>query len=159
MKCENCGKNEVTFVYQSNVNGHVTEKHLCADCAEKLGYTQQIAARSQRMMKSFNSFFNGGLFDDFFSPRPFLLDRMRGMLEDPFDDFFADMPALGAPAEKQEQTSSPAEQEQQSRFAEMRKLNVLRADLKKAVRQEEYERAAELRDQIRAMEAQQSKRQ
>ena len=34
MKCENCGKNEVAFVYQSNVNGHVTEKHLCAGCAE-----------------------------------------------------------------------------------------------------------------------------
>ena len=28
MKCENCGKNEVTFVYQSNVNGQVEEKHL-----------------------------------------------------------------------------------------------------------------------------------
>ena len=41
MKCENCGKNEVTFVYRSNVNGHVEEKHLCSDCAEKLGYTQQ----------------------------------------------------------------------------------------------------------------------
>ena len=26
MKCENCGKNEVTFVYRSNVNGHVEEK-------------------------------------------------------------------------------------------------------------------------------------
>ena len=25
MKCENCGKNEVTFVYRSNVNGHVEE--------------------------------------------------------------------------------------------------------------------------------------
>ena len=29
MKCENCGKNEVTFVYQSNINGKVEEKHLC----------------------------------------------------------------------------------------------------------------------------------
>ncbi len=26
MKCENCGKNEVTFVYQSNINGHVEDK-------------------------------------------------------------------------------------------------------------------------------------
>ena len=28
MKCENCGKNDVTFVYQSNVNGHVEELSL-----------------------------------------------------------------------------------------------------------------------------------
>ena len=53
MKCENCGKNEVTFVYRSNVNGHVEEKHLCSDCAEKLGYTQRLGAQSQRMMQSF----------------------------------------------------------------------------------------------------------
>ena len=34
MKCEHCGKNEVTFVYRSNINGQVEEKHLCSDCAE-----------------------------------------------------------------------------------------------------------------------------
>ena len=102
MKCENCGKNEVTFVYQSNVNGKVTEKHLCSECAEKLGYTQKIAAHSQRMMQNFfgNSIFGNSFFDDFFSPVPSLMGRM---LEDPFADFFADMPALGAAPAKQEE--------------------------------------------------------
>ena len=77
MKCENCGKNEVTFVYRSNVNGHVEEKHLCSDCAEKLGYTQRLGAQSQRMMQSFfgNSLFGNDFFDDFFSPMPSLLGR------------------------------------------------------------------------------------
>ena len=42
MKCENCGKNEVSFVYRSNINGKVEEKHLCQECAQKLGYTQKI---------------------------------------------------------------------------------------------------------------------
>ena len=93
MKCENCGKNEVTFVYRSNVNGHVEEKHLCSDCAEKLGYTQRLGAQSQRMMQSFfgNSLFGNDFFDDFFSPMPSLLGRRMKMLEDPFDDFFAEM--------------------------------------------------------------------
>ena len=63
MKCENCGKNEVTFVYQSNVNGQVEEKHLCAQCAEKLGYAQRAAAQRQRMMRGFNSFFGGGVLE------------------------------------------------------------------------------------------------
>ena len=44
-------------------------------------------------------------------------------------------------------------QEEQSRFAEMRKKNALRMELKKAVHQQNFERAAELRDQIRTMEA------
>ena len=51
MKCENCGKNEVTFVYQSNINGKVSEKHLCSECAEKLGYSQRLAAHSCSVMR------------------------------------------------------------------------------------------------------------
>lgn len=156
MKCENCGKNEVTFVYQSNINGNVTEKHLCSECAEKLGYTRKIAAHSQRMMQNF---FGNSFFDDFFSSMPSLISRMNRMLEDPFDDFFTDMPALGAaPAQQQEQPQQKQDslvgKEEQSRFAYMRQLNALRIEMKKAVHQENFERAAELRDQIKDLEAQ-----
>jgi len=149
MKCENCGKNEVTFVYQSNINGHVTEKHLCAQCAEKLGYSQQIAAHSQRMMQNF---FGGGFLDDFFSPN--WMGRMNRMLEDPFDDFFREMPALGAPAPKEEavQKDDLMGREDQSRFAYLRELNAKKMEMKKAVHKEDFERAAQLRDEIRAME-------
>lgn len=159
MKCENCGKNEVTFVYQSNINGKVEEKHLCSECAEKLGYTQRIAAHNQRMMQNFfgNNFFGGGLLDDFFSPMPSLMSRMNRFLEDPFDDFFSDMPALGAPAQQNQQQEEKkddlVEKEEQSRFARMRQMNALRMEMKKAVHQENFERAAELRDQIKALEA------
>lgn len=160
MKCENCGKNEVTFIYQSNVNGHVEEKYLCSDCAAKLGYTQRINARSQQMMQNFfgNGFFGNSFFDDFFSPMPSLLSHMNRMLEDPFDDFFTDMPALGtAPAQqeetKQEQKDNLVGQEEQSRFSYMRQMNALKMEMKKAIHQENFERAAELRDQIKALEA------
>lgn len=155
MKCENCGKNEVTFVYQSNINGKVTEKHLCSECAEKLGYTQKIAAHSQRMMQNFfgNSIFGNSFFDDFFSPVPSLMGRM---LEDPFDDFFADMPALGAaPAkqEKQKKEDDLVDREEQGRFAYLRQMNALKMEMKKAVHQENFERAAELRDEIHKLES------
>ena len=153
MKCENCGKNEVTFVYQSNINGQVTEKHLCSECAEKLGYTQRLAAQSQRMMRGL---FGGGLFDDFFTPVPSLLSRMNRMLEDPFDDFFADMPALGAPAEAgqepQKSQDTLLEGDEQSELSKARQLNALRMELQKAIAEERFERAAELRDQIRGLE-------
>ena len=56
MKCEHCGKNEVSFLYQSNINGHVEEKHLCAQCAEKLGYSQRVAAQSPRRAPSTTAF-------------------------------------------------------------------------------------------------------
>lgn len=156
MKCENCGKNEVTFYYQSNVNGHVEEKHLCSECAEKLGYTQQVAANSRRMMQSF---FNGSLFDDFFAPMPRLLGGFGGFFgEDPFEDFFTQMPALAAagttteaqPQPRQEQSLVDAKE--QSHFARMRQLNALRLEQKAAVLREDFEKAAQIRDQIRDLE-------
>lgn len=150
MKCENCGKNEVTFVYQSNINGRVEEKHLCSECAEKLGYTQRINAHSQRMMQNF---FGGNFLNDFFSPMPSLMGRM---LEDPFDDFFADMPALTTSPVRQQpeqQQEDLVGKEDQSRFSYLRELNALKMEMKKAVHQENFERAAQLRDQIRQMEA------
>ena len=158
MKCENCGKNEVTFVYRSNVNGHVEEKHLCGDCAEKLGYTQRINAGSRMMQNFFREDpFADSFFGDFFSPMPSLLGRMGRMLEDPFDDFFAEMPALTAAPVQQETREEKKDdlvgREEQSRFSYLRQLNALKMELKKAVHQENFEHAAELRDQIRDLEA------
>ena len=107
------------------------------------------------MMQNFfgNSLFGSSFFDDFFSPVPSLMGRM---LEDPFDDFFTDMPALcAAPVqqEAQKKTDDLVGKEEQSRFAYMRKLNALKMEMKKAVHQENFERAAELRDEIHALEA------
>ena len=100
-----------------------------------------------------NSLFGNSSFDDFFSPVPSLMGRM---LENPFDDFFADMPALcAAPAQQADQKKEDdlVGKEEQSRFAYMRKLNALKMEMKKAVHQENFERAAELRDEIHALEA------
>ena len=154
MKCEHCGKNEVNFVYRSNVNGTITEKHLCGECAEKLGVTAHLAKHSQRMMRGFDDFFSRSLFDDFFSPVPTLMSRMNRMLESPFDDIFADMPALTASSEKIEAKQGPAvDEEEQNRFARTRELNALRMEMKQAAQNEEFERAAQLRDRIREVEA------
>ena len=146
MKCENCGKNEVSFVYQSNINGKREEKHLCADCARKLGYADGILAQQRRMMRGMeslfdDSFFGGSLLGDFFG-------------EDLFDDFFREMPALGSGT--QEETPKAEEktvsEEESGRFAQIRQRNALRHELKKAIHEENFERAAEIRDELRALE-------
>ena len=97
------------------------------------------------MMQSFfgNSLFGNDFFDDFFSPMPSLLGRRMKMLEDPFDDFFAEMPALSA---------SPVQQ-QEAKQEKKDDLVGQELEMKKAVHQENFERAAELRDQIRSLEA------
>ena len=160
MKCEHCGKNEVTFVYRSNVNGTITEKHLCSECAEKLGVTARLAEHNRQMMRGFDGFFGRNLFDDFFTPGPSLLSRMNRMLESPFEDIFAAMPALRSGEAPKEETKQEelVDRESQSRFARTRELNALRLEMKRAAEQENFERAAQLRDQIRKLEAEQNDR-
>ena len=160
MKCEHCGKNDVTFVYRSNINGKVDEKHLCADCAEKLGYTNRVAAQNRAMMRNFfsddffgNSFFGNSLFD---TPMSALMGRM---LESPFDDFFSDMPALtagtvGQQAEPEKPEAAPVQDAEQNHYDQWRRLNALKLEMNRAVQEENFERAAELRDEIRRLEQQ-----
>ena len=160
MKCEHCGKNDVSFVYRSNINGKVEEKHLCADCAEKLGYMKRVAAQNQSLMRNFfsdgvfgDSFFGNGLFDGFPSP----MSLMGRMLESPFDDFFSDMPALTAGPAAQSETAQAsdgqlAQEAECNRYDQQRKLNALRLEMNKAVQEENFERAAEIRDEIKRLE-------
>ncbi len=38
MKCQKCNKAEATAFIKQNINGVVSEMHLCSDCAAALGY-------------------------------------------------------------------------------------------------------------------------
>ena len=70
MKCDRCGKNEATFYYKSNINGRVTETHLCPDCARAMGYAGSMSGR----MSSW--------FDDDWFDRPFrMLEPFFGGFE------------------------------------------------------------------------------
>ena len=146
MKCENCGRNEANFIYRSSINGRTEEHHLCQACAEKLGYTQGFFSKRPSML---DSFFGN---DAFFGSIPSLMGRM---LESPFDDFFDTMPAIGAapvqevPEEKKDDLMS---HEDQSRFSYLRQMNALKQAQEKAIVEENFERAAQLRDEIHKLE-------
>ena len=114
MKCENCGRNEANFVYRSSINGRTEEHHLCQACAEKLGYTRRFFDQRPSVM---DSFFGN---NSFFSSMPSLMGRM---LESPFDDFFDEMPAIGAaPVQEvqKERKDNLMSCEDQSRFSYLR---------------------------------------
>ena len=146
MKCENCGKNEANFVYRSSINGRTEEHHHCQACAEKLGYTQRFFEQRPSIM---DSFFGNNCF---FGSMPSLMGRM---LDSPFDDFFEDMPAIGAvPVQeiREEKKDDLMSGEEQSRFSYLRQMNALKHAQKKAIHEEDFERAAQLRDEIHKLE-------
>ena len=43
MMCSNCGKREANFMYTEIINGVKKEVRLCSDCAEKLGYFENMS--------------------------------------------------------------------------------------------------------------------
>lgn len=146
MKCENCGRNEANFIYRSSINGRTEEHHLCQACAEKLGYTRSFFDQRPSVM---DSFFGN---NSFFSSMPSLMGRM---LENPFDDFFDEMPAIGAvPVQEvqKERKDNLLSCKEQRRFSYLRQMNALKHAQKKAIHEDDFERAAQLRDEIRKLE-------
>ena len=146
MKCENCGRNEANFIYRSSINGRKEEHHLCQTCAEKLGYTQRFFSKRPSML---DSFFDN---DAFFGSTPSLMGRM---LESPFDNFFDTMPAIGAaPVQEvqEEKKDNLMSHEDQNHFSYLRQMNALKQAQEKTIAEEDFERAAELRDEIHKLE-------
>ena len=164
MMCEHCGKKNATFYYKSNVNGKVSEQHLCEDCARELGYMDRVGS-SFANFGNFNQKFFGD-FDDFFSPMPML----AGNLFEPFESIFEGhraMPTLrpaenvseaddkNATVRKVPNAQSPEDlvsHEESRKLNRERQLNALRCELQQAIETENFEHAAELRDQIHGLE-------
>ena len=75
MKCDRCGKEEVNFHYTSNINGNITEKHLCAQCAGELGISG---------LTGFPGYFGGMPYTGLMGRRPVTPDSS-------FEEIFADL--------------------------------------------------------------------
>jgi len=46
MKCQHCNHNEATTYIKKNMNGNITEMHLCSECANKLGVLDEFSSES-----------------------------------------------------------------------------------------------------------------
>ena len=137
MKCDRCGKNEATFHYKTNINGRVTEVHLCPDCARAMGYAGSV----ERRMSSW--------FDDDWFDRPFR------MLEPFFGGFGSRMlTEFPQPVDVLEQAQSAGPESSAAEAMSLaleRKRNALETQLHNAVAEERYEDAARLRDELKAL--------
>ncbi|MBR5381254.1 MAG: UvrB/UvrC motif-containing protein [Oscillospiraceae bacterium] len=159
MKCEKCGKAEATCHYSSNINGKITESHLCPECASQAEWGHGFFDETDRM---FNDMFGG--FDDFFGgmrrmmpsfgfdrffglPAPLPTRSALGLRERPAQtETQAAAPAAGAP--QQTETAPAADPE----LSKRREINELREQMKAAAEAEEFEKAAEIRDKLRELE-------
>jgi len=158
MKCQKCGKNEVIFHYSSNVNGCVTETHLCSDCAIESGY-------DINKMFELESF--GGIQSVFDALLP-MRSNISGFIPMAIPMFqtnpmlpFGMRNRRGTPEAGETCSCGCGQSIGQNVFKNtnvkvdeiMSKRRELSAEMQAAVLNEEFEKAAELRDKIKALES------
>ncbi len=155
MMCEKCGKFEATCHYSSNINGKITESHLCPECAGQADWGHGFFDETEKMFNDmfgrFDSFFGrpmlgsgfgfGSMLPSLFAPRGAL-----GLKERPAK--VEETPVQAAPNEAAAQTTGQADPE----ISKKREINELREQMKAAAEAEEFEKAAEIRDKLKELE-------
>lgn len=172
MKCSKCGVNNANTHVKTVINGELKEYDLCSECAHKLGYTNMFADMQNDFSGLLSGFFGNvlpartqatrcefcgstyseiarsgqvgcancyELFADRLYPS---IRRMHGNTT----HCGKHSKTARASAEKAEKKSSEQTREE--------KISALKSELDAAVKEQRFERAAELRDQIKGMEGQ-----
>jgi len=159
MLCDACKKNPATIHSMTIINGAKQERYLCAQCANA---AQQYSVPS--LMDMLGGFYAGkqrrlqstctcGMNAAVFQKRGLLgcadcYDNLREQLMPVIKQVQGGrIRHVGRTPVQVEEQNKPEQQPQQS------ELEQLKASLKAAVASEQYERAAELRDRIKALEA------
>jgi len=163
MKCDACGQREATVRYAEVVDGTTTTWHLCEECAAARGVGGSLPSLAGPLVNILMGLLEGSV-DEGQSPLGPSCPRC-GLTYDEFRrlgrlgcstcyEAFASQlkPLLRRVHGSTEHTGRvPADVEGDHRLR--REIKKLRADLARAVHEEDYERAAWIRDAIRAHES------
>lgn len=161
MKCQQCGINTATTHIKTVVNGEFEEYMLCPECAKKMGYTS--------IFNDFTSDFNNLLGSFFTNALPARTQATRCPVCGSTYTEIAKCGQVGCAKcyETFEQELLPSikrmhgntthcgkksEQNKAPKAPEKSKLDELKKKLNKAVDEQEFEQAAKLRDEIKALE-------
>ena len=168
MLCERCHAHPATVHMVQVVNGHRKEEHLCSECAEK----EHVFQKEQSFFghgffdSPLDHFFGGSmlghLLEDPFGTRT-LEDRGGGQFievspeklpenEDGYNRFKESIRPSCQKGKNEIPVNEPKAKEKADAPAESEELQALRRELKSCVDREDFERACEVRDKIKAIE-------
>ena len=187
MMCQNCGKNEVTFKYTQVINGVKKEMNLCDKCAKELGLKDINFSMPISFSSFLGDFFNdyeesllpnfmstkalqcktcGTTFDDFINTGEFGCSECYNLFEDRITPILKNLQGtnkhIGRGYRKinsnLKHEDSKNDIEKTVNEKKESKLEKLQKDLQKAIKDERYEDAAKIRDEIKAEESKKSKK-
>lgn len=176
MICENCGKREANVRYTKIVNGHKQEYKLCEECSKKLG----IGNMDFNMPISFSSFFSDFLedvqnasmlpelelikslkcdtcnltFEDFMNTGKIGCSNCYDTFQEKIDPILKNMQGSNRHIGRlgKVEKGSLKENVPEVKQNEISELAKKKQELKKLVKEEKYEEAAKVRDEIKALE-------
>ena len=159
MICNECGKREASVHLVRSVNGHITEQHLCSQCAAKHSAQPAMGWLSPGdFFKSFMDMAHPGMLhtglcktcgtrlEDF---------REDGLLGCPdcYDAFYDQViPVLRSTHGSTQHVGDAPKAPQKEEKSAADPAEELRRQMAKAIAAEDFEQAAKLRDRIRALE-------
>lgn len=166
MLCQNCKKNEATTHIKRVINGEATQSHLCSACAQNLGYNNFFDDFSFNLPSLFSGFFEDNLlpfsesrldrcetcgccFDDIIKTGSVgcanCYDKFYSKLLPSIQRIHGKVKHAGSVPENVPEPTVPKEKTQEE------KINDLENEMAKAVEEQNFERAAILRDEIKRM--------
>lgn len=164
MKCQHCNHNEATTHIKKNVNGNVTEMHLCSDCARELGVMEEFSPESFFNDTFFGNFLGAGvpamnilsgidhceycgsIFNDIVKSGRVGCANCYSKFEDRLQPTITKMHGNAKHIGKNVTYTEEKEAE-----PEISELDKLKNDLKLAIKEQRFEDAAVLRDKINEM--------
>ena len=173
MLCERCSKNEATVFYREIVNGKEKEYSVCPECAAKLEKEGKISFSTDLPFGDFFSDYDpvGSLFGSLFAPsfalQPKNTDRKKCTLCGSTFEELVETGKVACPkcyevfAEELEPTirsihgktkhTGRAPGKFRAKIDKMRQISALENEMKDAVKAQNFERAAEIRDQLKIL--------
>lgn len=179
MLCSNCGKNEANVRYTRIINGEKTEFALCEECAKKMGledidfnipinFSNFLSDffEDDNLLPSFAKIENekcpkcGLTYDDFVNNGKFGCSECYNTFSNKLDSILKNLHGtskhIGRKPKNIVKTINEKNDENQKVKNEVdekqEKINKLNKDLQNAIKEERYEDAAKIRDEIKKIQ-------
>ena len=182
MKCENCGNNEANVKYTQIINGEKKQMFLCEECSEKLGINDIHFNMPINFTSFLTDFFNdvndisfmprlGGMsetlrcskcgltWEDFLHTGKFGCSNCYDDFEARIDPILRSVQGatnhigrIGEIRTGNNVKQSLDDKMQTQENDNVKKIDKLKEDLKQAIKEERYEDAAKIRDEIKKEE-------
>ncbi|MCI6824993.1 MAG: UvrB/UvrC motif-containing protein [Ruminococcus bromii] len=168
MKCQKCGANNANTHVKTIINGEFKEYDLCSNCAKKMGYTNVFSDMEDEFSNFLGSFFGnvlpartqatrcefcGTTYPEIAKTGHVGCAKCYDVFADELYPSIRRIHGNTTHCGKNSKRAENAKAEKPVEQTKEDKIKALKAELDKAVKEQNFEHAAELRDKIKEMEA------